>query len=179
MSPYLWLIVAAAMAAIEIASSGLITVWFVVGALVAFVFDWAGASSFAQVVVFLVVSLACLFLLRPLALKHRAQGRALEETPVGRNAVVVERIDNAALEGRVETPDHMTWAALTTDGRVLEPGTRVRVVDRRSIKLVVEPIGDTGQAPAPDDAAPTPEPPHPGAGARPAAPGPHQASRAE
>ncbi len=146
MAPYLWLIIAAVMAVIEIASASLITVWFVIGGLAAFVVDWAGGGIVAQTVVFLAVSLLCLALLRPLALKHRAQGAELETMPVGRNAVVVERIDNAALTGRVETPDHMTWAALSTDGTVLDVGCRVRVVDRRSIKLIVEPVGS-----APDD----------------------------
>lgn len=145
MAPYLWLIIAAAMAVIEIASASLITVWFVIGGLAAFVVDWAGGGIVAQTVVFLAVSLLCLALLRPLALKHRAQGAELETMPVGRNAVVTERIDNAALTGRVETPDHMTWAALSTDGTVLDVGCRVHVVDRRSIKLIVEPI-----EPAPD-----------------------------
>ena len=44
------------------------------------------------------------------------------------------------MTGRVETPDHMTWAALSADGSVLPEGTRVRVVDQQSIKLVVERI---------------------------------------
>lgn len=41
----LWLVVAAVMALIEAFSFGLITMWFVVGALVAFVADLLGATS--------------------------------------------------------------------------------------------------------------------------------------
>ena len=138
MSPYWWLAVAAIMAVVEIASQGFITIWFVVGGLAAFVAGLLGADQMVQIVVFLVVSLACLALLRPLIMKHRKIGEAHEPTPVGQSAVVVERIDPQAQTGRIETPDHMTWAALSADGMPIEEGMRVTVVEQRSIKLVVE-----------------------------------------
>lgn len=141
MNPYWWLAIAAVMAIVEAASQGLITIWFVVGALVAFAAGMLGADLVVQVVIFLVVSVACLALLRPLAMKHRKIGEAHEATPIGLTALVVERIDPQAQTGRIETPDHMTWAALSADGDSIETGAQVRVVDQRSIKLVVEPVG--------------------------------------
>ena len=142
MNPYWWLAIAAIMAVIEIASQGLITVWFVIGGIVAFAAGFFGADLSVQIIVFLVVSLACLALLRPLIMKHRKIGEQHESTPVGLNAVVVERIDNDALTGRVETPDHMTWAAVSADGNPIESGVQVRVVDQRSVKLIVEIVGE-------------------------------------
>lgn len=140
MDPYWWLAIAAVMAIAEVLSQGLITIWFVAGGLAAFVAGILGGDLIVQIVVFMVVSIACLALLRPLAVKHRKIGESHESTPVGLNAVVVEAIDNDALAGRVETPDHMTWAALSSDGTPIEEGARVRVVEQRSIKLVVERI---------------------------------------
>lgn len=140
MSSYLiWLVVAAVMAVLEAVSVALITVWFVVGALAAFVAAFLGAGMAVQIVVFLVFSVASLVLLRPLALKHRDIGNYHEPTLVGKRAVVVERIDGQAHTGRVETPDHMTWAALSLDRTPIDVGTTVKVVDQESIKLVVEP----------------------------------------
>lgn len=139
-SPYLWLVIAAVAAVIEALSLGLVTMWFVVGALVAFVVSFAGGPLWLQFVVFLVVSVACLVLLRPVIIKNRKRGKEHEATPVGTNAIVVEEINPAELRGRIETPDHMTWAALTKDGSIIEAGARVRVVDQESIKLVVERI---------------------------------------
>lgn len=126
------------MAVAEMLSQSLITIWFVAGGIAAFAAGFLGADIVVQVVVFLVVSIVCLVLLRPLIMKHRTIGEAHEPTPVGLEAVVVERIDAAALTGRIETPDHMTWAALSADGESIEPGARVRVVDQRSVKLIVE-----------------------------------------
>ena len=140
MNPFWWLGIAAVMAVIEAVSLGFITVWFVVGALCAFVASFLGADLTLQIIVFLVVSLVCLALLRPFALKHRRMGELHEPTPVGLYAKVVERIDNDALAGRVETPDHMTWAALSADGAPIEEGAKVQVVDQQSIKLVVKKV---------------------------------------
>lgn len=119
---------------------GLITLWFVIGGVAAFIVQFAGGPLWLQIVVFIAVSLVCLALLRPVIMKNRKRGEQHEATPVGLNAIVVEQIDNDALVGRVETPDHMTWAAVSADGSVLPEGTRVRVVDQQSIKLVVERI---------------------------------------
>lgn len=138
MSPFWWLGIAVVMAIIELALQGFITIWFVIGGIAAFAVGFFGASLTVQIVVFLIVSLACLALLRPMIMKHRRMGEVHESTPVGMYAIVVERIDPHAQTGRVETPDHMTWAALSIDDLPIEEGTRVRVVEQRSIKLVVE-----------------------------------------
>ena len=140
MDSYWWLVIAVAMAIIEAFSQGFITIWFVVGAIVAFAAACLGASLAVQAVVFLVVSLVCLALLRPLIMKHRKIGEAHESTPVGQNALVVEKIDASSPMGRVETSDHMTWAAISVDGNPIEEGARVRIVDQQSVKLVVERI---------------------------------------
>ena len=142
MSPYVWLGVAVAMAVIEAVSLSLITIWFVVGGIAAFIAGFLGADLTVQIIVFLVVSLACLALFRPLAMKHRKLGASHESTPVGQRAVVVEPIDGTPGAGRVETSDHMTWAALSADGSPIEAGRTVRVVDQKSVKLVVEVIPD-------------------------------------
>ena len=138
MSPFLWLGVAAVMAALEAVSTSLVTLWFVVGALVAFAANLAGADDVVQLVVFFGVSIVCLVVLRPVFLKYRRQGESNEPTLVGSSAVVRERIDNDRMTGRVETPNHMSWAARSADGSCIAEGESVVVVSRESVKLVVE-----------------------------------------
>ncbi len=138
-TPVLWLVVAIAAALVEALSLGLITLWFVVGALVAFVADLLGASLVVQVALFLVVSVLCLILLRPVFAKYRVRGQAAEPTVVGQRGVVCEKIDNARLAGRVELPDHMTWAARSVDGSPIEVGSPVVVESQESITLIVRP----------------------------------------
>ncbi len=138
MESYIWLIVAAVMGAIEAISFGLITLWFVLGALAAFVANIAGASIIVQIIVFLVVSIASLVLIRPVVMKYRKHGESFEPTPIGLDAMVTEDIDNATFKGRVQTPDRMTWAAVSADGSTIPAGTSVKVVGQESIKLIVE-----------------------------------------
>ncbi|WP_297154442.1 NfeD family protein [uncultured Ellagibacter sp.] len=135
----LWLVVAGVMAVIEAFSFGLITMWFVVGALVAFVADLLGASFVVQIVLFLVVSVLCLVLLRPVFVKYRNRGHSAEPSLLGERGVVCEVIDNDGLTGRIELSNHMTWSARSATGEVLPEGTRVEVVAQESIKLIVRP----------------------------------------
>ncbi len=138
LGPYLWLIVAAVAAVAEVLSLSLVTLWFVVGALVAFVTDLLGASIFAQTVVFLVVSVACLVLLRPVIMKYRKKGASEEPSLIGQPVVVCEAIDNDRMVGRVQTNDRMTWAARSADGRPIPQGENAVVIAQESIKLIVE-----------------------------------------
>ena len=88
MSPFIWLAVAAVMAVVEVVSFGLITMWFVIGALAAFAANLLGADLLVQIVVFLVVSVVCLVALRPVFVKYRDRGKQEEPTHVGQTAVV-------------------------------------------------------------------------------------------
>ena len=138
MSPFVWLGVAAVMGIVEVLSFGLITMWFVVGALVAFLANLLGYDIIVQLVVFFVVSIVCLIVLRPLFIKDRKRGEKEEPDVVGQSALVVEAIDNERLSGRIETANRMTWAARSADGSVIPAGETVVIKDRESIKLIVE-----------------------------------------
>ena len=134
MSPFIWLAVAAVMAVVEVVSFGLITMWFVIGALAAFAANLLGADLLVQ----MVVSVVCLVALRPVFVKYRDRGKQEEPTHVGQTAVVVEDVDNEGLTGRVETDNRMTWAARSADGSFIPQGAVVRIVGQESVKLIVE-----------------------------------------
>ncbi len=139
----LWLGIAAVMALIEAFSLGLFTLWFVVGALAAFLASLLGASIPVQVVVFLVVSVLCLVLLRPVIVKNRKRGKAEEASVIGKTGKVVEDIDAGKMSGRVELSDRVSWMARSADGSEIGQGQAVRVVDRESITLIVEAIASS------------------------------------
>ena len=126
MSPFIWLAVAAVMGVAEIVSFGLITMWFVIGALAAFAANLLGADLLVQVVVFLVVSVVCLVALRPVFVKYRDLGKQEEPTHVGQTAIVVEAVDNEGLTAR------------SADGSLIPAGEIVRIVGQESVKLIVE-----------------------------------------
>lgn len=138
MSSFIWLGVAAVMGIVEVLSLGLITMWFVIGALVAFLANLLGFDLVAQLVVFFLVSIVCLIVLRPVFVKYRKRGETEEPDVVGQSAIVIEGIDNERLVGRVETANRMTWAARSADNSVIPTGETVVVKNRESITLIVE-----------------------------------------
>ncbi|BAK44487.1 NfeD family protein [Eggerthella sp. YY7918] len=140
MSPFIWLGVAVVMGLVEAFSLSLITMWFVVGALVAFVASLLGFDIAVQIGIFLVVSVACLIVLRPVFVKYRDRGKLEEPTCIGQVAIVDEAIDNDRLVGRVETADHMTWAARSANGEPIAAGVNVVIVGQESVRLIVEPL---------------------------------------
>ena len=139
-SPFFWLGIAVLAAVVEMVSVSLITVWFVVGALAAFFVGYFGGSIVAQLVTFLVISLACLALLRPVILKYRKRGEQHEPTLIGKQALVVEPVGGLNAGGRIRTQDGVTWTAFSTDGCSIEAGAQVRIVRQESIKLFVEKV---------------------------------------
>jgi membrane protein implicated in regulation of membrane protease activity len=133
-----WLIAAAILGVGEIATTGLFLAPFAGGAVVAAIVTAAGAGMAIGLVAFLVVSLLLLAGLRPIARAHMHRPAALRTGTaalVGRTATVVERIDpdhgSVRLEGEL-------WRARSFDeDEVIEPGTRVHVIEIRGVTAVV------------------------------------------
>ncbi len=138
MSIFVWLFIALVMGLAEALLPSLITLWFLFGALAAFLVSILGASVTVQLVVFFAVSVISLIALRPLALKCRKKGTSEEPTYVGQTAEVSEDIDTERMSGRVRTADNLTWKAISTHGDCLTKGELVTIVDQQSTKLIVE-----------------------------------------
>jgi membrane protein implicated in regulation of membrane protease activity len=124
----LWLIVAAVLAAGEVATTGFILGPLAVAAVLAALVALAGAGVVIQLVVFIAASVAAVALLRPIAVRHlRVPPRIRTGTAalVGAKAVVLERVD--ADGGRVRIGGEVWSARSFLDGQVMEPGARVEV----------------------------------------------------
>ncbi|MGW1819762.1 NfeD family protein [Streptomyces sp. NPDC002125] len=111
---------------------------FAVGAVAAAVIAALGGSIVAQVLVFVVVSVALVAVVRPIAARHRS-GRPGEATGIdalkGRQAVVLERVTSSG--GRIKLAGEV-WSARTLDSdQVFEPGDQVDVVDIDGATAVV------------------------------------------
>ena len=123
---------------VEAATAGLVSIWFVAGALAALVAAFVDAPLTVQVVLFLVVSAAALAMTRPL-LRRITTARA---TPTNADRVlgalvkVTETIDNENSTGAVYA-DGKTWTARSVDGTVFPVGSQVRVDAMEGVKLLV------------------------------------------
>ncbi|CAL9273232.1 MULTISPECIES: NfeD family protein [Streptomycetaceae] len=102
-----------------------------VGAVAAAVASGFGADLVVQVLVFVIVSVALIAVVRPVAARHRSQRPQLAtgvDALKGRQAVVVERVDGSE-GGRIKLAGEI-WSARALDtARAYEAGEEVDVVD--------------------------------------------------
>ena len=123
---------------VEAVTAGLVSIWFVAGALVALVAAFVGAPLWLQIVLFLVVSAVALALTRPLLRKittARAEATNADRV-LGEVAKVTETIDNENSLGAVYV-DGKTWTARTAEGTVIPKGALVTVERMVGVKLFV------------------------------------------
>src|SRR3954454_9824144 len=100
---------------------------FAAGALVAALWSAAGTGTAIALVVFLLVSIAALAALRPIARSHRrmtAQIRTGPPARVGRHAMAVERIANDEGVGCVKLNGEVWTARAYDEDEVIEQGRR-------------------------------------------------------
>ncbi|MFF9068899.1 NfeD family protein [Streptomyces sp. NPDC014891] len=110
---------------------------FSVGAVAGAVTAALGFGVVPQVLVFVVVSVALIAVVRPIAARHRGSRHASGVDALkGRQAVVLERVD-ASGGGRIKLAGEI-WSARALDSdQTFEPGRQVDVVDIDGATAVV------------------------------------------
>ena len=129
---------------IEGATSGLVTIWFAIGAVAALLAELIGAPIWLQAVVFLIVSFVTLVFTRPLAQRHlnnKTQPTNADRL-IGRECIVTERIDNIAGTGAVSVGGQ-TWTARAVSDEPIQPKAIAVVRRIEGVKLIVEPHMET------------------------------------
>ena len=141
MPEIVWLIILALCLLIEIATLGLVTIWFAGGALVTFFVAMVTDSLLIQIPVFLVVSFLLLFFTRPLAKKFYNSKRTKTNVDglIGEQCKVTELIDNFNGTGTVLL-NGLEWTARSKNETVIEAGARVTVCAVDGVKVVVEKV---------------------------------------
>lgn len=124
----IWVIVAVALAAGEIFTLGFFLGPVALAAGLAAVIAAVGGGIAFQLIAFIAGSLASLFVLRPIAVRHLKTPRALRTGTaalVGARGTVLERVDD--LGGQVKIGGEVWTARAMFEGHVIEPGARVEV----------------------------------------------------
>ena len=126
---------------VEAVTAGLVSLWFVAGALAALVAAFVGAPVWLQIVLFLAVSAVALSLTRPLLKKLNAihTEATNADRVLGEVAKVTETIDNENSQGAVYA-DGKTWTARSVDDTVIPAGSRVVIESMQGVKLYVTPV---------------------------------------
>lgn len=138
---WVWLVAGVTLLAGEIATTGLFLLPFSIGSFAAAAVAFAGVAVGGQVVVCLVVSAVAFAALRPLA--HRLDRTGKTE------GIGSRRLVNEPAVVLATIPDHDVgmirvgreeWRAESVDGRTIAKGAKVRIVDVRGTRALVQPF---------------------------------------
>ncbi|MBR6530297.1 MAG: NfeD family protein [Clostridia bacterium] len=123
---------------VEALTPQLLSVWFAVGALAALVATLLGAAFWLQILVFVLVSVAVVFLGYPLTKKFRlrTEERLNANRIIGRHGIVVQTVDKVQGTGQVRI-DSEIWSAKTEEEEPIFEGARIRVRRIEGVKAVV------------------------------------------
>jgi membrane protein implicated in regulation of membrane protease activity len=135
----LWLIAAGLFAAGEVASLDLVLLMFAGGALGGMAVALAGGAVAFQLVAFVVVSLALLAVVRPIATKRLTQNTPLQldgvQALVGRTARVTRAVDRHG--GRIKLGADEWTARSQHEGEAFAIGETVRILEVEGATAVV------------------------------------------
>jgi len=135
---WVWWLVAAAVLGIALVITAMPELGMLAVGAVAAAIAWSlGGGIVAQVAAFVVVSVALIAVVRPIAARNRSRPQHTSGVDAlrGRQALVLERVDSRG--GRVKLAGEV-WSARALDpGRSYEPGEEVDVVDIEGAPAVV------------------------------------------
>lgn len=133
----MWITVAAVFAIVEAVTASLVSIWFVIGAVVTAFVAAAGAAMWVQIPVFLLVSAVVLVLTKPLIKKMKKPAVPTNaDRLIGTKAVVIEEINPELNLGRVKASG-MEWSAKSRGGEVIPEGTVISIVGIEGVKLII------------------------------------------
>ncbi|MBQ5439691.1 MAG: NfeD family protein [Clostridia bacterium] len=139
--PWIWIAVMVIMAVAEGLTTQLVSVWFVVGALVAAIVSFFVPNLAIQMALFVGVSLFMLIITKPYV--QKAKNIKAEATNADRNigkiAVVTQEINNIEGTGQVKVAGN-TWTARTVNDEIVPEGAEVTVKEISGVKLMVSPV---------------------------------------
>lgn len=139
--PFVWVGLALLALLVEAGTSQLISIWFSLGALGAAVSCIFTDNIVIQLFVFIIVTTLSLVLTRPLVKKIKQNNSNIKtnlDRVIGCEATLTKPITKDS-EGELKVLGDY-WSAISRDGSEIKSGTRVRVLEINSTKLVVEEV---------------------------------------
>ena len=140
---FVWLAVVIVSVFCEAMTVSLVAIWFVPSALISLILSIFGVAEWIQVVVFFALSFAMILLLRRIFRKKLLAKQEATKTNtdslIGRQAVVVEDIDNLMAKGAVRIGGQ-EWSARSESGDPIKAGIAVEILAVSGVKLICKPI---------------------------------------
>ena len=138
MNNLFWIIALVVFGVLEAATVQLVSIWFMGGALAAFIVASFGFDMTAQITVFVLVSALLLLVTRPLVKKRLEKNKIATnaDSLIGKVTLAHEDISNIKETGSVKIGG-VIWAARSLDGEDIPAGEPVKIEKIEGVKLLV------------------------------------------
>lgn len=141
MEQWIWIAILVVTLLLEVETAGsLVSLWFSLGAFVALIVLWLGGPLPLQIVMFLVVAIASLLAIRPLAANY-FRGNIVptnQDRIIGAQATLMVPITSTNW-GQVKVFGSV-WSAQSIDKKPIQEGALVEVVAIEGAKLIVKEV---------------------------------------
>lgn len=134
---YFWLLLVVITVIAETLTAGLVTIWFAIGAVAAFISSLLIKNVALQTIIFVIVSALSLVLTRPLV-KNKLSASKVKtnaDRVIGQKAVVIEDIDPIHGSGQVKVSGKV-WSAKAEEN--IKTGETVDVLQIEGVHLIVK-----------------------------------------
>lgn len=139
--PFVWIGLALFALLVEAGTSQLISIWFSLGALGGAISCIFTDNIVIQLFVFITVTTLSLVLTRPIVKKLKLKGTAVKtnlDRVIGCEATLTKDITRDC-DGELKVLGDY-WLAVSRDGNEIKSGTRVKVLEIKGTKLIVEEV---------------------------------------
>ena len=134
-----WLILSGIFFVFEMATVGFLIFWLGIGALTAMIISFFVDNVIIQTAVFVVTSIALIFLTKPFVKKFAKPGANVKTNAysiIGKNAIVTKEIDSNANVGQIRVGGDV-WSTKTENEEVIPAHAEVKVLRIEGVKAIV------------------------------------------
>lgn len=123
----------------EALTSSLTSIWFAGGAFASLISKFLGAGVWAQIIVFLTVSLLCVILVKKLYHKNEDDNKnpTNSDRLIGQKVLIVKDVDNSKGQGTAVVND-VEWKVKSENGEEISEGSVATVLKIEGVKLIVK-----------------------------------------
>ena len=137
MNSSIWLILFIILIVIEILTTGLVCIWFAIGALISFIFSYFTNNLVIEVPIFIISSIISLIITRPILKKYFSKNiiKTNVNKLIGETGIVLESVSKTNM-GKIKV-DGQIWSALNSEKGSIKENTEVEVLAIEGVKLIV------------------------------------------
>ena len=137
---WIWLIAVVIFAVLEGVTYQIISIWFALGSIGAFLAAYAGLGLDAQLAVFAGIAVVCVLLLRPISMrliKKHGITKTNANALIGKKVLITKRVCNRTGEGAGRV-NGLEWSVRSADDDVTFEKDEEAVIERiEGVKLIV------------------------------------------